>query len=109
METQLEKQNPSLFVVILRYGVSLDKIDAHRAAHLAFLEPLYAQGVFLASGPQVPRTGGVILAACESKDALSVILSRDPFSQHGLATYDIIEFIPTKYQKGFEALFATTG
>lgn len=96
----------SLFVVILRYNVSLDKIDAHRADHLAYLEPLYAQGIFLASGPQVPRTGGVILAACESREALSVILSRDPFSQHGLATHEIIEFTPTKYQKEFETLFA---
>ena len=87
----------NVFIIILRYTAPLEKIDAFRAAHLEFLDDGYAKNLFIASGPQVPRNGGVILAKCATKDALQTVLASDPFALHHLATYEIIEFTPTKY------------
>ena len=52
----------------------------------------YADGLFLASGRRIPRTGGVILAKCDSRETLQARLSQDPFQQLGLARTEIIPF-----------------
>ena len=96
------KQN--LFIVVLTYKVSLDKIDAFKSVHIDFLEIYYAKNVFIASGPQVPRNGGIIIAQCGSKDDLQKILNQDPFAINNLANYEIIEFSPTKFSKLFNNL-----
>ncbi len=49
-------------------------------------------GVFLASGRQVPRTGGVILAVAPSRADLETVMQHDPFIAEKLARYEIIEF-----------------
>ena len=84
-----------LFIVILRYKAPLAQIDAMRSAHMDFLSHHYTTGSFIASGPQVPRQGGVIIAQCSSQEALQAILKQDPFAINHLADYEIIEFSPT--------------
>ncbi|MBD8875459.1 YciI family protein [Roseibium polysiphoniae] len=84
----------SVFVLDLEYAVELDAVDAQLAAHRVFLEQNYERGVFLASGPKVPRTGGVILAAASSWDQIEAIVRDDPFHKNGLAIYRITEFEP---------------
>lgn len=92
----------SLFVVILKYVVSLEEIDAHRPSHLNFLDHYYSQGIFIVSGRQVPTTGGIILAKCKTKQDLEQILKNDPFAINNLAEYTIYEFIPTKHIAQFD-------
>ena len=84
----------SLYVIDLTYTVELDEIEAHIDAHRAFLHRHYEAGNFLASGPKVPRTGGVILAIGEAHE-IEEITAEDPFRRHGVATYAITEFLPT--------------
>ena len=91
----LEKKT-NMFVVLLSYKAPLAKIDEFRSAHLDFLNTYYAANVFIISGPQVPRNGGIIVAKCDSKESLQEILAKDPFAAHDLASYEIIEFSPTK-------------
>jgi uncharacterized protein YciI len=62
------------------------------AEHVAFLEECFRAGVFLASGRQVPRRGGVILAVAPSREDLEAVIRHDPFVVHGLARYEIVEF-----------------
>jgi uncharacterized protein YciI len=81
-----------MFVIVLEYVKPLREIDRLMSAHVAFLEECYRAGVFLASGRQVPRTGGVILAASPSREDLETVMKHDPFVAQGAATYDIIEF-----------------
>ena len=83
-----------MFVVIVTYLRPLSEVDAAVPDHRAFLARHYAAGTFLLSGPQVPRTGGVILARNVSRDELTALLAEDPFSQRGLAEYRIVEFAP---------------
>ena len=86
-----------MFVVNLTYIKPLEEIGRHLEVHRDFLNRQYADGVFLASGPKNPRDGGVILASGKvSRTELDAILNLDPFRQHELSIYDVIEFTPAK-------------
>ena len=93
-----------MFIVDLTYVQSLEIVDSHLEAHVAYLKEQYAAGVFLASGRKVPRTGGVILARCRSVEELQAVLDRDPFKQNGVARYTVTEFVPTMTAEGLETL-----
>lgn len=81
-----------MFVIELVYKASLKEIDAHMTAHVRFLKKYYAAGNFLVSGRKIPRAGGIILAVGKSREEIEAIVKEDPFHQHGLADFRIIEF-----------------
>jgi uncharacterized protein YciI len=81
-----------MFVVVLTYTAELDAIDAAMRRHVAWLKRGYADGVFVVSGRQVPRTGGVIVAQGVSRAELEARVAEDPFVADGLATAEVIEF-----------------
>lgn len=95
-----------MFVITLSYLVDIELIDEAMPAHREWVETQYADGVFLASGAQVPRKGGVILAAGLPRLELEARLSLDPFQQKNLAAYEIVEFVPRVVAPGLEALQA---
>lgn len=84
-----------MFIIHVNYKVSLDIIEQYLSAHVDYLKQQYALGHFIASGRQVPRTGGVILSNMENREALEAILEQDPFKQNKLADYVITEFVPS--------------
>lgn len=86
-----------MFVILVDYLKPIETVDAFLVPHRAYLDTLYARKVLLASGPQIPRTGGLLLARGVSKDELQTLLDGDPFSQEGIARYTIIEFDPVKH------------
>lgn len=88
----------------MRYKVSIEKIDSFRAKHIDFLNQYYEDGLFIVSGPMMPREGGVIIAKCNSKEYLQKVLECDPFAVNNLATYEVIEFVPTKWSQEFEGI-----
>lgn len=92
-------RQPSLFVIILRYLVSLEKVDSVMKQHLSFLTKHYAIGNFLLSGRQVPRTGGIIIARARSRNEVEKIAKQDPFVKKKLASTEIIEFTASQYRK----------
>jgi uncharacterized protein YciI len=99
MQNAREKENAentTLFVVMLRYLVSLETILALRPAHVDYLQKYFDDGTFLVSGPQVPRAGGMILARAESRTSLMTILERDPFYTNGVIEYHVYEFLVNK-------------
>ena len=81
-----------MFIIELTYKADLAEIDAHMGAHVAFLKKYYASGNFLVSGRKIPRDGGIILAVGTSRQQIEAIVEEDPFYQHGLADFRIIEF-----------------
>ncbi len=95
--------NQNLFVIDLRYVAPMDKVDALLKDHRDFLEANYSAGHFLASGPKVPRTGGVILAMAEKREAVEAIVRQDPFHAAGLAEYTVTEFQPRMSASGLKA------
>lgn len=90
-----------MFVILLKYIKPIEAIDHHLLTHRAFLDECYQNAILIASGPQVPRVGGVLLSQLKDRSQLEAILSRDPFSIHQLAEYTIIEFDPIKYHPDF--------
>ena len=86
-----------MFVVLVDYLKPIETVDAFLAPHRTYLDTLYAKKILLASGPQVPRTGGLLLARGVSKDELRTLLDGDPFAQEGIARYNIVEFDPVKH------------
>jgi len=93
-----------MFVVTLTYVADLSVIDGAVPDHVAWLQEQYADGVFLASGMRVPRTGGVILAADLTREDLDRRLAADPFQQRGLAEYTVTEFVPSRVAAGLDRL-----
>jgi uncharacterized protein YciI len=81
-----------MFVIELIYKAPLSELDAHMAAHVAFLNKYYAAGHFLVSGRKIPRDGGIILAVGKTRRQIEAIAEEDPFYQRGLVDIRIIEF-----------------
>ena len=81
-----------MFVIELIYKAALAEIDAHMTAHVKFLNKYYASGHFLVSGRKIPRDGGIILAVGKSRKVIEGIVAEDPFFEHGLAEFRIVEF-----------------
>jgi uncharacterized protein YciI len=84
-----------MFIISLAYTAPLEQVDAHLAAHRAFLDTQYARGVFLLSGRKVPREGGIIVARAANRAEVEELVRQDPFHQAGVAHYEITEFVPT--------------
>ncbi len=55
--------------------------------------------LFLASGRKVPRTGGVIFAHGRRND-IEAYVAADPFTLHGVCTYEITEVAVTRVAGG---------
>ncbi|NTV37470.1 MAG: hypothetical protein HGA53_11010, partial [Anaerolineaceae bacterium] len=77
---------------------ALEKVAATLAEHRAFLQTGYERGWLLMSGPQVPKTGGMVIARAPSMDELREFFRNDPYLVRGLATYRFVEFEPVKNQ-----------
>jgi uncharacterized protein YciI len=80
-------------IAIVRYRVPLEDVLPHVDSHRAYLRQLKAQGRLLASGPQDPRTGGLLLLKVPDDDprgALDAIRDGDPFYKAGVAQYELI-------------------
>ena len=92
-------------LAILRYRRPLDEVVAAQDEHRAYLRTLHAQGLLLASGPFVPRAGGALLLRVPDGDDAQAALDRirdgDPFTQRGIAQYELLPWAPTI---GVEAL-----
>ncbi|MGE4799155.1 YciI family protein [Yersinia hibernica] len=91
-----------MFVVSLTYHQPLDIVEPLTESHKEWLKKYYAQGVFIASGRKVPRTGGIILAKSIERAMLDNILAEDPFN--AVANYSVTEFIPSMAIESVEAL-----
>ena len=84
-----------MFIISLSYQKSLEEVDKHLSAHVEFLKTYYEKGIFIASGRKVPRDGGVIMALSPSRADIEAVITHDPFYIHGVATYEITEFVPS--------------
>ena len=93
-----------MFVVLLHYVQPIEVVERLLEEHRTFLDRHFAAGRFIASGAQVPRVGGVILARGMSRQQLDAVLAEDPFLRERVADYQVVEFNPTKVACGAEAV-----
>ncbi len=90
-----------MFLITVTYIQSIDVVEQHLVAHRNFLEEGYQKDYFVVSGPQNPRTGGVIISQLNNRNELMKIIEQDPFYKNKIAEYNVIEFDPVKYHKDF--------
>jgi uncharacterized protein YciI len=97
-----------MFLLLSRYVKPLDEVNRLLPAHREFLDRYYEAGLFIASGPIEPRTGGVILTVDAPRDTIDQALAEDPFYLEGVSEYEIIEFKATKHAARFAEALALT-
>ena len=83
-----------LYLILLHYQRPLSEVEAHLAAHRAYLHHHFRSGHFLLSGRREPRIGGVILARAESQEEVTAWAAEDPFCQAAVANYEILAWMP---------------
>ncbi|XAS67239.1 YciI family protein [Micrococcaceae bacterium Sec5.7] len=92
-----------MYVVSLSYKVAEDIVDYHLEAHVAWLKDAFDQGIFIAAGRKIPRTGGLLLSNTDRR-SLDASLAMDPFYVNGVAEFDVTEFHANRVAAGFENL-----
>ena len=87
------------FIVTLHFQVPFETFGETIQRHRAFLQEGYDRGQLLMSGPQHPRTGGIVIARAESLEEITSYFEGDPYKQEGLAGHAFTEFTPVKSQE----------
>jgi len=84
------------YIIEITYKVTFEELQDTLPAHRSFLDEGYERGLLLMSGPQNPKTGGMVVARAESLEIIKDYFSRDPYQTKGLAEYRFVEFTPVK-------------
>lgn len=91
-----------MFLLLSRYLKPTEEVDRFIPEHRAFLDRYYDSGLFIVSGPQEPRVGGVIVTVDAPREAIDAALAEDPFVRERISEYEIIEFTATKRARRFQ-------
>lgn len=94
----------NLFVILITYTKPMSEIETILPSHRTFLQKGYVSKNLLASGPQNPKTGGIVIGTFESKEAAEEFFKNDPYALNSVATHQVLEFTPVLHQellKGF--------
>lgn len=94
----------TLFVVILRNLVFVEKLDALMKRHKSYLNKHILNGNFIVSGHQVPETGEIILARGKTRSSMEKTLQQDPLAKHKMVSIEIIEFEASHLNEYLEKL-----
>lgn len=94
-----------MYIMLLEYVKPIEEVEKHLEDHIGYLEKYYSLKKFIFSGRRNPRIGGVILCKAESREELDSIMREDPFYINGIAKYDVVDFVASKYDERF-ACFA---
>jgi uncharacterized protein YciI len=85
-----------MFVALVHYIKPLPEVDLHLVAHREYLQTFVDQGKLLISGRRDDAKGGVILLNLPNREQADAFIHGDPFYQAQVASYELIEFKPTK-------------
>ncbi|QIW10548.1 YciI family protein [Francisella sp. LA112445] len=85
-----------IHIINLEYLVEESEVAKIRPAHRNFLDIGYKKGILLASGPKIPKTGGVILATGDFEE-IKDFIKNDPFYINNIAAYSFSSFDAVKH------------
>lgn len=86
------------YIVEIIYRAPMERIEQTVAAHRQYLQTGFDSGVLLCSGPQLPRSGGILVARATSREELERFIANDPYKLEQVADYRVIEFQPLMHQ-----------
>lgn len=87
------------FIVEITYKVPFEELQNILPIHRAFLDEGYSKGLLLMSGPQNPKTGGMVVARASDEKEITEYFLRDPYHTENVATHRIVEFTPVKHNE----------
>lgn len=90
-----------MFILNINYIKPISEVEQFLDSHILFSEKYYKSNKFICSSRKNPRNGGIILCNAENTTEVNKIISEDPFFIKKIASYEIIEFIPSKYSEKF--------
>lgn len=90
------------FMIEITYLIPAEQLGEITTKHRAFLKDGYERGWLLISGPQVPRTGGLVIGRAPSLEAIQGFFSNDPYQVEKVGTYRFVEFNPVFRQAFLE-------
>jgi uncharacterized protein YciI len=85
-----------MFIAVTSYASPLPPDDPDLPAHWAHLDDCYRRQLLVASGPQEPRTGGLLVIRGTDRVAAEALMDRDPLVVSGRVTYRLIPFRATR-------------
>lgn len=97
-----------MFIFNLTYVKPISEVEKFLPAHIDYLEEHYNAKRFICSGRKNPRTGGIILCNCATKQEAEKIMEKDPFFKEKIAQYEIVEFVPSKSLDSFQTVIEET-
>ena len=95
-----------MHIIKLRFAARKSDAPQWMAAHNAWLDAGFSDGVFLAAGSLLDGSGGCILATQEARDLVEARVAQDPFVMHGVVTPEITSFKPGRTQPALAGLLA---
>ena len=85
-----------MFIVLLRFAENKSRAGEFMAAHNAWLQQGFEDGVFQLAGGLAPSMGGALLALESSASELQARIDRDPFVEEGIVTPEILQIDPKR-------------
>lgn len=82
----------ALFLIKTKYLKSLDELSNYRNSHLNYFKELANQKKILVGGRMSDSTGAIIIALVNSLDEVNKLMTQDPYFEHNLASYEVVEF-----------------
>lgn len=87
------------FIIEITYKVPFEKLSDLVGEHRKFLDEGYKSKLLLLSGPQNPKTGGIVIARAEDEKEIKEFFRNDPYNLNNVAEYRFIEYTPVKFQE----------
>lgn len=94
-----------MFIVLLKFSDNKDKAGQFMDAHREWITRGFDEGVFLLVGRLQPEMGGGILAHNTSLSDLHARINEDPFVVNNVASPEIIEITPSRFDERLQAVF----
>lgn len=98
-----------MFVVLLKFTQRRSAAPQFLAAHNAWIQRGFDEGVFVLIGPLGSKRGGAILAVNTSMEALQVRVEGDPFVAEGIVVPEIEEISPSRVDERLGLLASERG
>jgi len=93
------------FIVEIIYSAPYEQVATVTPKHREFLQQGYDKGWLLMSGPQNPKTGGIVVCRAPSLEEIQAFFKNDPYFLAKMTEYRFIEFEPVKRAAFIEAWF----
>jgi uncharacterized protein YciI len=84
-----------MFVILLKFSDKA-KAPSLMAAHNAWLQRGFEEGLLLLVGTVQPAAGGALVAHGATRDAIEAFVAQDPFVAEGVVTVEVLDITPTR-------------